>query len=383
MAAVRLSMAAVASESSHRVAVVGASLGGLAAANVLSQLGFTVHVFERSHTTFEAKGHGLGYVDVGLWEELRGVQMIRRGKQASRAQGAFYYGDLWRFLYEGLPRGTVRLSHTIQSLGNNTARPCVNGEVYDMAVIADGGWSGLRHHFTKKAPSYSGYVVWRGNVDAIHVPGFEAFGVFKEGHLDTIALPLTTDDGRTSIMIGFFLATPEAEIVRPETGTGRHTTEPGHNSDAASHRRCVPEWLLPLYRKKFAGHAGGELVRLMEAVIEHGKMAPHPQFEFGTDAVTAGRCVMVGDAAHMASPRTAVGAHTAILDAMALRAAFSESIARGREDVIDTALAMYNAGGLQRAQELHYRSLQVGQQFLPRQGAAVSPSLLLGREELR
>ena len=320
---------------------------------------------------------------MGLWEELRGTQKLRHGKQASRAQGALYYGDHWRFFHAGLSRGTVRLGHTVQSLGNDTARPVVNGEVYDMAVIADGGWSGLRHYFTQKVPFYSGYVVWRGSVDAIHVPGFEAFGVFKEGHLDTIALPLTTDDGSTSIMLGFFLATPEVEIVRPETGTGRHTTEPGQGSEAASQRRGVPQWLLPLYQQKFARHAGGELVRLMEAIIQRGKMAAHPQFEFGTDAVTAGRCVMVGDAAHMASPRTAVGAHTAILDAMALGRVFSEAMAQERGDVIDAALAMYSAGGVQRAQDLHHRSLQVAQQFLPQHGAVVSPSLLVGREELR
>jgi hypothetical protein len=50
----------------RRVAVVGASLGGLAAANVLVQLGWKVDVYEKSLSTLESRGHGLGFVDVDL-----------------------------------------------------------------------------------------------------------------------------------------------------------------------------------------------------------------------------------------------------------------------------------------------------------------------------
>jgi 2-polyprenyl-6-methoxyphenol hydroxylase-like FAD-dependent oxidoreductase len=96
---------------------------------------------------------------------------------------------------------------------------------------------------------------------------------------------------------------------------------------------------------------------------------------------------MIGDAAHLASPRTAVGAHTAVLDAMDLRQAFSRAIAEGSEDVIASGLAMYSRSGVQRARDLHRRSLEIGKQFLPRGGlgAVVSPWQLLdqSREELR
>ena len=370
--------------SGRRVAVIGASLGGLSAANVLHMLGFTVHVFERSTTTFEARGHGLGYVDVDLWQRLRGVQMRRQGQQASRAQGAFYYGDLWRFLYDGLPRGTVRLGRTITGLGDDpVAHPTIDGQAYDLAVIADGGWSGLRRYLTAGKPFYSGYVVWRGSINPAYVPGFHSFGVFKAPpHLDTIVLPMSTDDGRSSIMLGLFVATPEAEIVRPQTGAGRHTTDPEKKGEwARSHADSVPEWFLPLYQQKFSHAAGGELVRLAKAIIAKGEIRPYPQFDFGTDAVTAGKIVMIGDAAHMASPRTAVGAHTAILDAMGLRKAFTAAAVVGgkviSEDAIDAALARYSRDGTRRAQELHRRSVEIGKQFVPRRGAIMSPASLV------
>mmetsp|Transcript_70336 Transcript_70336/g.198454 ORF Transcript_70336/g.198454 Transcript_70336/m.198454 type:complete len:374 (+) Transcript_70336:49-1170(+) len=352
----------------QKVAVVGASLGGLASANVLFQLGFTVHVYERGDSTFENRGHGLGFVDVGLWQKLRGARMLRRGTQASRAQGAFYYGDLWRFLYEGLPDGTVRFGHMVEDLGD-VMRPTIGDEAYDIVVVADGGWSVLRRYVTTSQPQYAGYVVYRCQIDADDVPGFADFGVFKNGIFDTIALPLTTDSGRNSIVCGAFIATPEAEVRTPEAGTSRHGA-----AEAKEHRgNSVPDWFLPLYREKFGAHARGELVRLMEAILAKGKVSPHPQFEYAADAVTAGRVVVVGDAAHMASPRTAVGAHTAVLDAIALREAFAATAG------IDDALKLYSRDGVLRAQELFRRSREVSQDFVPAEGmtAIVSPATLV------
>ena len=108
----------------------------------------------------------------------------------------------------------------------------------------------------------------------------------------------------------------------------------------------------------------------------------HPQYDYAADSVRAGRLLLVGDAAHMASPRTAVGAHTAILDALSLRAAFEATTAAvggGGDDVIDEALRRYSPDGLQRARQLLQRSREVGRQFVPAGGLAevVSPQLLV------
>ena len=55
-----------------KIAVFGASLGGLSAANVLRQLGFDVQVYELFAKGFEKRGGALGSVDLGL---LRTSQM--------------------------------------------------------------------------------------------------------------------------------------------------------------------------------------------------------------------------------------------------------------------------------------------------------------------
>jgi hypothetical protein len=109
-----------------RAAIVGGSLGGLAAANALLSAGWKhVDVYERAPGPLHDKGSGLGYVNVPAWEALRQrrrrphdnhnrnhnapMMMMRRGQRASRHQGSFFYGDLWKYLYEGLPENTVKL----------------------------------------------------------------------------------------------------------------------------------------------------------------------------------------------------------------------------------------------------------------------------------
>merc|ERR1712046_451360 len=71
--------------------------------------------------------------------------------------------------------------------------------------------------------------------------------------------------------------------------------------------------------------------------------------------------VLVGDAAHMATPRTGSGADTAVLDALGLWEAFSST---GMDDV-DHALRTYDFEAVRRAKELYWHSCALSQQFLP------------------
>jgi 2-polyprenyl-6-methoxyphenol hydroxylase-like FAD-dependent oxidoreductase len=54
------------------------------------------------------------------------------------------------------------------------------------------------------------------------------------------------------------------------------------------------------------------------------------------DDGTVGRIILLGDAAHMSSPRTGAGAYTAMKDAVVLGECLSGSTS------LETALAMYN-----------------------------------------
>ena len=93
-------------------------------------------------------------------------------------------------------------------------------------------------------------------------------------------------------------------------------------------------------------------------MAKHGKITQHAVWEFCADRVVNGRVVIIGDAAHMASPRTGAGAYTGLLDAHGLGVAFD------RHGDVDAALAAYAVDGKRRANELHRASLNVKRQFV-------------------
>ena len=272
-----------AAKQGRNVAVIGASLGGLSAANALIQLGLTVHVYERSKGPMHNKGYGMGFVDVDLWEKLTGRRMIRRGQHANRGQGAFYYGDLWKFLYEGLPKGTVRFGSTVNSLGSSKTeamrQPTIGKEKYDLVVLADGGWSMLRRYITDKIPQYSGYAIWGGVVDADNVPDFRSFGIYKNGIYDLIAMPLAKDKGADAIISGIFVATPEKDVERSAPGTARHLDE--KHEKKLNVAKTAPAWFLPFVKANF----GSELFRLFKAIASTKTLTGRPMVRDSTSVL--------------------------------------------------------------------------------------------------
>jgi 2-polyprenyl-6-methoxyphenol hydroxylase-like FAD-dependent oxidoreductase len=338
---------------SFRVGVVGGSLAGLAAANVLHRLGHSVQVFEKFPASLETRGSSLGYVDNALWEFVRGVPMMRLGVRASRSQGAYYYGDLWRFLYDGLPPETVRFGATVADLGPTpTTRPTIDREEFDAVIIADGGFSSLRHYVNgaERLPEYAGQVVFRTKVDRREFPDFSGEGGYMESRTFAMMLQVVQNDGRQWIMGGIGVGMPEHEVVRPADGANRQDM-------TAS--QPLPDWFMPYARRVFHRHA--KIVQWLELANTKGRITPQPLYEFKADRVNNGRLIMIGDAAHMASPRTAAGAHTGILDAAGVLLAFSENASH-----IDRAIASYEPGGLQRASDLYARSKEVSRPLVYR-----------------
>jgi len=333
------------------IAIIGGSLTGLAAANVLIRLGIMVKVFEKFPASFEKRGSSLGFVDVSLWESIRGGEtMMRFGRRAGRDQGAYFYGDLWQFLYQGLPEGCVRFNYTVNDLGNDpTRRPTIDGTVYDAAIVADGGWSSLRHYINgNRRPEYAGYVICRSKVNVHDLPNFKGEGAYTSGKYFAIALTVPTIEGSTYIMGGIAVGMPENKVTPPSEGVSRHTE--------LSSSSAVPDWFLPFVRRTFRNHGGGEILRWIEACAAEGKVTPQPLYEFMAEKVVNGRLILMGDAAHMASPRTAAGAHTGILDAAGLFEAFTRHPGPAN---IDDAIKAYESGGLRRARELYMRSIEV------------------------
>eukprot|EP00977_Amphora_coffeiformis_P001580 scaffold301_cov150-Amphora_coffeaeformis.AAC.4 len=367
-------------------AVIGGSLGGLAAAHALQQTGawHVVDVYERSAGPLDTKGSGLGFVHVPAWEGLTGRPMIRQGRRANRAQGSFYYGDLWKYLYQGLldynrnnsSKVVVHFGKTISELQQRQRKQpphedavWVDGQPYNLVVVCDGGFSSLRKSVLGNEPDgaaepkYAGYVVWRGSIPVQDLPhDFDIEeGVYKNGIYDTIVLKMAKDNGEDLWTMGSFIATPEEEIQqywnKDRNGKNRQDVDGNHS---------VPDWFLPHFEMHFS-HVPGLVPLIRYMMTKGGEITPHAQFEFGASQVHRGRVVLLGDAAHMASPRTAVGAHTAILDALALRQTLMKRCRHvGSTDNVEECLALYSTsgGGVERAQELYNRTREVSKQFV-------------------
>ena len=366
------------SANNMKVAVVGGSLGGLAAANVFHRLGAAVTVFEKSPTAFGDRGACLGFVDVKMLQSFcGGKQFTRNGCQASLSQGAFFYGDVWKFLFDGLPSNTVKFGCQVDTLGEDAENPTIDGELFDLAIIADGGWSTLRgQYFDSEKPEYTGHQIYWASVDTEELPGglgsFDCqFGstedaTYSSGIYDAVILEAPKCNGSKMYACGFFIATPESEIKQPERGENRQLSSVRHDTK--------PDWFLPFIQHFFGKHANGEIVSFTEAAAAKGKIAPSPIFEYAADKTVAGRTVVLGDAAHLSTPWTAAGAYTAMLDAVALREVFgSRAFQSGRGD-IDSALQNYDKGGIERAQNLLRQSRACSRGLIPRQGKHAIPS---------
>jgi 2-polyprenyl-6-methoxyphenol hydroxylase-like FAD-dependent oxidoreductase len=224
---------------------------------------------------------------------------------------------------------------------------------------------------------YAGYVAWRFRVSAADVPGFQAFGEYGSEHYRTILLPVAQNDGKDFIMGGTAVFTPEEDLPAHTANVDPVNRQASSDGSSAASIQLSPHSplslsnFMALFRSKFGKHAGGEPLRAMEAAAARGKITPLPQHEFAAERVVKGRLLLVGDAAHMASPRTAAGAHTAVLDATELFNIFStvsQSIPKGSflsSHDIDRALALYAPNGSRRAAELLARSHQVSAEVVP------------------
>jgi 2-polyprenyl-6-methoxyphenol hydroxylase-like FAD-dependent oxidoreductase len=344
-----------------KVAIVGSSIGGLSAANVLSRLGFEVTVFEGFSEGFQNRGGALGSVNIQLLQTILPTGTIQK---RIRNHGHFY-GDLWKYLYEGLPKYSVKFGVDIQQIHNpESLKPTLKiqgkAQEFDLVIGADGGKSTIRKYVTDAIPQYAGYTLWRTllSTDKINYPpsGSKSINGIR---YETLGFPFIGANKESLWNCGVYMAMSESEVEKPTK----------NRQVSTQNFKQLPDWFLPFIEHLF----DKPTLKFWETAVQYGKVSPHPVWEFVTEKVVNNRVVLLGDAAHMASPRTGAGAYSAMVDAVVLETAFKQ----GKN--IDESLKLYNRNTADRGRELYNRSRQSASYFTPGNRKIVSPKVLVER----
>lgn len=178
-----------------RALVIGGSLGGLFAANMLLQAGWDVDIFERSPHDLDSRGGGIVLQpevvelirDSGIernWDSL-GVRSEKRifyrpDGSVEHIQAAPQIQTSWSLIYSVM-RSTIGDVHyhkgrVLVGIEYPDAQHVTaifedgSRETGDMLVGADGNSSRVRQLLWQEQPEYAGYIAWRGLVPEDEMP---------------------------------------------------------------------------------------------------------------------------------------------------------------------------------------------------------------------
>lgn len=333
------------------IAVVGGSIGGLFAAVLLSQAGHRVTVYERSEHGLAKRGAGL-VAQQELFDILRlagrkdagDVGVVARERITLDRSGRIVYGDpspqtqlSWDYIYEAfrglLPADSYRLSSPVHSVSSADDRASVQfddgrEESVDLVIGAD-GLNSVAREFVDPGHSentYAGYVTWRGLIPESSLPAASA---------ETLLERLAFFNGAEAHMLGYLVPGPTGETAVGErrynwvwyralttAALGALMQDAGRPSSSTS---LAPGQLPEGHREELVRSAHAELPeQFADAVVAEPRPFLQAIYDYVPSRMARGRVILLGDAAVMVRPHTAMGAAKAAGDAMTIAALLAE-----------------------------------------------------------
>jgi 2-polyprenyl-6-methoxyphenol hydroxylase-like FAD-dependent oxidoreductase len=337
-----------------RIAIVGGSVGGLFAAALLLRAGHDVRVYERSRHGLDGRGAGLvaqrevfailrdigceHIAEVGVVASER-IFLDRSGAIVSRGgppQMQISWDLLFRTFRALVPDDRYLSGAAVRSVEDGADEATIVFEdgtrvTADLVIGADGLGSVVRQAVLGGAPkpAYASYATWRGLVPEAALPavasvllGRFAFYEMRRSHILGYLVPGpdgSLEPGRRRYNWVWYREAPEADGSLARALTDRdgirhdYSLARGAMSDAA--RDALRRDAFKLLPPPFAAAIAAEDAPFVQAI-----------FDFAAERMTRGRLLLIGDAAFVARPHTAMGVSKAAGDAMTLRDLLAQAL---------------------------------------------------------
>jgi 2-polyprenyl-6-methoxyphenol hydroxylase-like FAD-dependent oxidoreductase len=340
-------------KSSERHAlVIGGSMSGLFAANLLARAGWRAEIYERAEAELSSRGAGIvthGEMrdvlraagcdptrDLGIGVAGRKT-LDRAGQVVGRhdcPQTVTSWDRVFRMLRENFPAQRYHLGKELRRIA-----PSASGVVAhfadgaqveaDLIVGADGFRSTVRAQVLPDIkPLYAGYVAWRGLVPegalsgATHADLFDALVFCLPPGEQCLTYPVAGPDndlraGHRRCNFVWYRPAPEATALKQML-----TDASGH-----LHGLGIPP---PLVREEIIAELRAAARTLLPPQLDEVvRLTPRPFlqpiYDVETTRMAVGRVALLGDAAFLARPHVAAGVTKAAADALALARALQSN----------------------------------------------------------
>jgi 2-polyprenyl-6-methoxyphenol hydroxylase-like FAD-dependent oxidoreductase len=329
----------------NRVLVVGGSLGGLMAANLMVRAGLDVTVLEKSTSSLDGRGAGIvthlpllnalklcgvaAEASLGISIEKR-VVLDRQGQTIAHAlmpQILTSWSRLYSLLLAAFPVERYLRGASVKNFtqnANGVKVTCEDGTSYeaDVLIASDGIRSSVRAALAPEIQAeYAGYVAWRGVCDESVLSNFtletlfETFGFGMPAGEQIIGYPVagqgnSVTKGQRRYNFVWYRPAPDNGALQDLM-----TDADGHH-----HALGLPPNKVSWRQVAAARQAARELLPPQFAEILEKTPQPflQPIFDAYSTQLAFGRVALMGDAGFVARPHVGMGVTKAAEDALNL-----------------------------------------------------------------